>query len=412
MTAGYVDRTLLASNYQNPGDVYDDSKTEGALKVLADQNDANWDYVGSLVAGGTLQPYPAFLSRQALINGNFDVWQRGTSFTTTVSWSRLLADRWYLYVDPGTGTLPSITWSQLTLTPGDLLNSYYAYRISPNGAGTGLSANSYQINRQKIEFGTRYLCGSGKKITVSFYARSSITGKKIGVAISQNYGTGGSPSTGDQLTGTNFTLSSNWTKYTYTVSTASLTGKVFGTNNDDYIGLDFFTMWGSTYQGNVGASTPETFGASGTIDIAQVQLNAGDQALPFQPRSFAEELALCQRYYEKSYDIGAVPGTNVGSGIYSIRSRDAVAASAAGAVRGVNIFYKARKRNDGTVTLYSVNGTSGAVRKNESATDRTGCTATNLAETGFSSINMNNSSATAIALDDVIDFHWTCDAEL
>jgi len=45
MAAGHVDRTTLESFYQNAGEVYDDTKTEGALEVLADQIDENWDGV-------------------------------------------------------------------------------------------------------------------------------------------------------------------------------------------------------------------------------------------------------------------------------------------------------------------------------------------------------------------------------
>lgn len=55
-------------------------------------------------------------------------------------------------------------------------------------------------------------------------------------------------------------------------------------------------MWGATAASQVGASVAESFVGSGNIDIAQVQVNTGDQALPFQPRSFAEELQLCKRY--------------------------------------------------------------------------------------------------------------------
>lgn len=43
MAGGIVDRTLLDENFQSAGEVYDDTKTEGAINVLADQIDANWN---------------------------------------------------------------------------------------------------------------------------------------------------------------------------------------------------------------------------------------------------------------------------------------------------------------------------------------------------------------------------------
>lgn len=43
MTAGPVNRTELEANYQNPGEIYDDTKTEGAFNVIANQIDDNWN---------------------------------------------------------------------------------------------------------------------------------------------------------------------------------------------------------------------------------------------------------------------------------------------------------------------------------------------------------------------------------
>lgn len=45
MAGGTVNRSVLTSFYQSPGDLYDDTKTEGALETIAGQVDANWiDY--------------------------------------------------------------------------------------------------------------------------------------------------------------------------------------------------------------------------------------------------------------------------------------------------------------------------------------------------------------------------------
>ena len=68
-------------------------------------------------------------------------------------------------------------------------------------------------------------------------------------------------------------------------------------------------LWGTNYNALIGDSEAEDFGGSGNIDIAQVQLCAGDVALPFMPKSFEEELRACQRYYEKSYGYNVVPAT-------------------------------------------------------------------------------------------------------
>ena len=241
------------------------------------------------------------MARQAIINGNFDVWQRGTTSATIAdSTAVFLADRWFdTYVQDG-GTLPTLTRTRQILTSGDISNAFYYSRLTTNGAGTSLGINSRGGYFHRIENGVRNLCGLNKKVTVSFWARSSITNKRIGIFLLQNSGTGGSPSTSETINGTNWTLTSTWTKYTHTFTTNTLVGKTFGTANDDYLSLSSYYIWGTNgYDDFVGATTAETFIGSGTIDIAQVQLCAGDVALPFMPKSYATELADCMRYFQR-----------------------------------------------------------------------------------------------------------------
>lgn len=233
--------------------------------------------------------------RQAIINGNFDVGQRGTSFTNPTSGTFTL-DR-YLVSITNTGTLPTtIIHSQQAQTPGDVFGSGFFYRINTNGAGSGFGVNDQYSFGQRIENGTRYLCGASKQVTVSFRARSSITGKKIGIYLQQDFGTGGSPTTQEQINGTNFTLTSSWATYSYTFTTNTLSGKTFGTNNNDFLNIWFVEMWGSTYATKVGAGSAETFVGSGNIDFSQLQVNPGSVALPFMPKSYGQELLSCQRY--------------------------------------------------------------------------------------------------------------------
>ncbi len=251
------------------------------------------------------------MARQAIINGNFDVWQRGISkVIIDATANQFLADRWIDYADKNGGTLPTLTRSLQFLTPGDITGVKYFSRLTTNGAGTSLGVNSVEFLIQKIENGVLKLCGLNKKITVSFWARSDIANKRICPAIKISYGTGGSPSTGEAIKGTPITLTSSWVKYTETFTTNTLVGKTFGTNADDLLELDIWHMWGTTIGNNYVQTsvTAETFVGAGNIDIAQVQLCSGDVALPFQPKSLKEELSDCLRYYIKS------PGSTTTSG--------------------------------------------------------------------------------------------------
>lgn len=242
--------------------------------------------------------YSSSLSRQAIINGNFDVWQRATTKTNPTNNTYHSADRWVTEFSLNGATLPSnIVHSKQPITPGDLDKAFNFYRVAPDGAGTSWGVNTFYMNEQRIENGTRYLCGNSKKVTISFWARSSISGKKLSVGLSQNYGTGGSPTTEEQIAGTVFSLTSSWVEYKVTLTTNTLVGKTFGSANDDYLQLSIGYAWGTTFgSARFGSATTETFVGSGNIDVAKVQLCSGDVALSFQPKSFAQELQDCWRY--------------------------------------------------------------------------------------------------------------------
>lgn len=248
------------------------------------------------------------MARQAIIDGNFQIAQAvpvaGTDVTINTAQTPAypVFDMWQFYSTPNGGTFPTVKMSQHKLDSGELLGSAYSHKLNVDGAGSNFGAYSICYTRAYIENGVRYLCGAGKKLTVSFYVKSNITGKKLGIYLGQVYGTGGSPTAAEPITGECFPLTSSWQKFTYTFTTSTLAGKVFGTNNDDYLFLTFAYLWGSEYASAVGETTAETFIGAGDIEIAQVQLCAGDVALPFEPKSFADELRACQRYYERTED--------------------------------------------------------------------------------------------------------------
>ncbi len=235
------------------------------------------------------------MKRQAIINGNFDIWQAGTALSNLTY--GYLADRWLISSGSGGGVFPNINHSRQQIIPENIQNASNYYRITTDGAGSNFGTSASYLFSQAIENGTRFLCGAGKKLTISFYARSSIPNKKLAINLVQQYGVGGSPD--EQVIGTNFTLTAMWKKYSYTFVTNSLIGKTFGVNNDDVLRVRFWIMWGSTFLSRFGATEAETFVGAGDIDIAQVQLCAGSTELSFNPRSYAEELALCQRYNKR-----------------------------------------------------------------------------------------------------------------
>lgn len=341
---------------------------------------------------------PHSMAQQALINGNFDVWQRGTSFNIPSTSVLYTADRWRFDNNPNGGTLPTMSLSRQLSS--DLMGSMYFCRLSVNGAGTGFGNDANCTFNQFIENGTKYLCGAGKKLTLSFWARSSISGKRLGFHLEQKYGSGGTPASEEIINGSFITLTSNWTRYTFTFSTNPIDGKTFGFNADDSIFVRFWHIWGATHQTRVGATTAETFRGAGNIDIAQVQVNTGDTALPFQPRSFTEELALCQRYYQKSFPLVFAPAQNSGTLIGT-----AHAFLNTTGFNSTTVRFSARMRITPSLNFYNPS----AANSNWRADDNSEIAPT-LYQLGDSQMVITSSSQFVGGKNYFI--HWTADAEL
>ncbi|CDN42149.1 carbohydrate binding domain-containing protein, partial [Paenibacillus sp. P22] len=180
---------------------------------------------------------------------------------------------------------------------------------------------------------------AGSKATVSFYAKAN-TNKQIIVKGTQDFGSGGSPSTRNTFETTSpITLSSNWKKYSYTFTIPAISGKFLGSNSDDYLEVAFWFPNNDTY----------------VIDLAEMVFNIGDAALPLQPREEALELLLCQRTFEKSYDVETPPGsTGTMQGIYNHVGSPSTATGI-----GILVNFKVPKRSVPIISLYDMIGNVG-----------------------------------------------------
>ena len=96
------------------------------------------------------------------------------------------------------------------------------------------------------------------------------------------------------INATAVTLSTTPTRYSTTITLASISGKTLGTNNDHYTRLAFFFSSGSTYNtiaGSIGVQTA-TFGPSG------IQLEIASIASQLEKIDPFNDLANCQRFYQ------------------------------------------------------------------------------------------------------------------
>ncbi|HWR42553.1 hypothetical protein [Sporomusa sp.] len=206
-----------------------------------------------------------------IINGKFDIWQRGTSFSLNV----YTADRWQSWMGIG----GSVTVSKGNMgSTGDLFDSYLSFNQT-----VGATSNQ-PVLLQKIE-NVKTL--AGKTVTLSFYASCASGTLNVTPHLIQFFGTGGSATVA--IVGeTKVIQSGSFQKYSVTFNVPSIIGKTIGANN--YLQCDFGFPLNTVF----------------TFSVAQVQLEEGAVATPFEQRHIQQEIALCQRYYEIGWGIAAI----------------------------------------------------------------------------------------------------------
>lgn len=221
-------------------------------------------------SGGAVNPFA--VGKNKIINGDFGVWQRGTSISLSSGTQVYSADRWLVTSVFSAG---SSTFSQQTFTPGTApvagYESQYFGRITCGSTATNF--NLYQRIEDVRTF-------AGQTVTFSFWAKSSAT-PQLQVYLAQTFGSGGSGNV-DYYSGA-VVLTNTWTRYSKTVSLSSLAGKTIGTSSNLTVGFYYDS-------GTIN---------SATIDVWGFQIEAGSVATPFQTATgtIQGELAACQRYY-------------------------------------------------------------------------------------------------------------------
>lgn len=196
--------------------------------------------------------------------------------------------RWYIYCYPQ------------TFTPGTApVSGYESINFVRGITATQSAAGDFAIISQRIE---DVRTDAGSTVTISFWAKANTGTPKIGVELSQNFGSGGSPSAQVNTPAGAVTLSTSWARYSVSVAIPSISGKTIGTTaNTSYLELNLWTSSGATNATRASSIGIQNF----TADIWGVQVESGSTATAFQTATgtLAGELAACQRYYQ-SFDAG------------------------------------------------------------------------------------------------------------
>ena len=211
--------------------------------------------------------------RNVVINGGMDVWQRGTTSTSTAD-GYLVADRWYAYKSAGNTTLSRQTAS--------LDNFTYSLRFQRVSGATevGVKALAYMLENTT----TARLVN--KTITLSFWAKSGA-----------NYSAASSSLSWTLVTGTGST-DVNFLSTGYTGQANTGSGSVTLTTSWQRFSVSISVPSGKTQMGFYFSYTPVgTAGANDWFEVTGVQLEAGAVATPFEFEDAQVTLAKCQRYY-------------------------------------------------------------------------------------------------------------------
>ena len=263
--------------------------------------------------------------KNLIINGGFDVWQRGTTGTAQGYNS---ADRWYISRGGGSPAV-SITRETFATTETDIKSKYYLQWVQSTGGTT-----PYIV--QRVEEIKPLL---GQEVTVSVWmkAASAVT---IDLDVYIDYGDAQSTTLDEN---TSFSVTTSWQKFQHTF-TISSGGTVAANSNLE-----------------VRFSPPD----SNTITtyFAEAQLEYGSTATDFEHRSYGEELALCQRYFwrlDRTYGSGNTIGTGsnyASSSLMMVYYPAVMRASPTTALTNANYSLYSNTTNHGANSLtFSTNG--------------------------------------------------------
>jgi hypothetical protein len=233
-----------------------------------------------------------------IINGDFEVWQRGTSFAA-IATSAYSADR---FVYHKSGTMVH-TVSRSTTVPTVAQSghgSYYSIKVDCTTADAALGVSDYTFLRYNME-GVDFHPHQGSYGTLSFWVRAT----KVGTYC-VSFGNSGSDRS--YIAEYSITTSDTWEKKTVTVNFND-TGGTWDYTTGIGLKINFILGMGSTYHGSAGTwsgsnllSTSNQVNSTDSTDndfyLSQVRFERGQVANTFESRHFTDELSLCNRYYQ------------------------------------------------------------------------------------------------------------------
>lgn len=244
-------------------------------------------------------------NRNLIINGAMSVAQRGTSSTAA---SYKTVDRFFY----SSANLDNHAFTQTQQAVTDLAGFTNSWRITTTTAESAIAADELVYVAQKIEAQNlqklSYGTSSAKRVTLSFYVKSSVTG---------TFSTNLYQTDDSRIVNSEYTISSanTWERKEITYP-ADQTG-VIDNNNGTGLYVTWILASGSNWKGNAATAwevySTNNWGGAGTYtdavittvnstwEITGVQLEIGDVATPFEHEDYITTLTKCRRYFVRYY---------------------------------------------------------------------------------------------------------------
>lgn len=278
----------------------------------------------------------AFARKNAIINGAFDIWQRGTSFAAVAN-GTYTADRWmYGLVGAAVHTVSRSTDVPTVAAAGRLFN--YSLLADCTTADAAIAAADISYIAQRIE-GFNWLPLAQRECKLSFWVKATKTG---------TYCVGLANSNGDRSMCLEYTVNATntWEKKTLTIPASPSAGTWDYTTG---IGLSLFWIlaagsnfhvtagsWQSAVTNGIASANQVNATDSNSNDfrITGVQLEAGSSATEFEYRTYQDELALCERYFRQIHTLCGTPGSTTNQSFANIQLSSPMRAAPTWAVTG------------------------------------------------------------------------------
>ena len=312
---------------------------------------------------GSLQP-SAPEGQNLIINGNMNIAQRATSVTgITATNTYRTVDRWKSDV------VTSGTWTQTQDSDVPLGQGFAeSLKMDCTTADTSVGATDRILLGQRFEgFNVQGLAkgtSAAKSVTLSFWVKSNKTGTYIVELFD-------SPNSRQVSKAYTIDSANTWEYKTITYP-ADTTG-VFANDNSLTLLVQFWLAAGSDYSsGTLNTSWAANTNAnravgqvnladstSNYLNITGVQLEVGTTATPFENLQYETQLALCQRYFQKSWEQGDAVGSSVST--TDNTTQQSWGGLNATSIAGQTFLLPVTMRTSPTLVLYDLALTTGKV---------------------------------------------------